>query len=459
MMQSTDKVFKELFNQTDSILIIDVHGKVLFYQDYNDQINMMRDEEAIGRSIFDLYPFFKREDFTVFKAMDKKQPILNEIQLFEVNGIPKKSLNSAYPLINETGVIGCMVLSVEIGENAQRKRHSRITSKYDFEDIITNNSTFLESFDTLRMIAKSSSNVLIYGETGTGKELIAHTIHANSPRRGKPFLIQNCAAIPDNLMESILFGSSKGSFTGAIDKSGLFEVANGGTLYLDEVNSLSLDLQGKLLRAIENNSIRRIGENEERDINVRILASTNENLAMMVKEGKFRKDLFYRLNVTNYSIPSLRERRDDIPLLCEHYISQFNHRLSHNVDGLDDEVAAYFQAYPWDGNVRELKNVIEYACTIKLDGKITIHDLPSYMFNQRTMESIVSQEQVFSSTQLAVEAFIKPGTSLESQLEILEKEIMKTALLRNRYNITKTALELKLSRQTLYNKLKKYDLI
>lgn len=179
----------------------------------------------------------------------------------------------------------------------------------------------------------------------------------------------------------------------------------------------------------------------------------------MVKEGKFRKDLFYRLNVTNYSIPSLRERRDDIPLLCEHYISQYNHRLSHNVDGLDEEVVAYFQAYPWDGNVRELKNVIEYACTIKLEGQITIHDLPSYMFNQRTMESIVSQEQVFSSTQLAVEAFIKPGTSLESQLEILEKEIMKTTLLRNRYNITKTALELKLSRQTLYNKLKKYGLI
>ncbi|MGN0715914.1 MAG: helix-turn-helix domain-containing protein, partial [Anaerovoracaceae bacterium] len=171
------------------------------------------------------------------------------------------------------------------------------------------------------------------------------------------------------------------------------------------------------------------------------------------------KDLFYRLNVTNYSIPSLRERRDDIPLLCEHYINQYNQRLSHNVEGLDSEVAAYFQAYPWDGNVRELKNVIEYACTIKLDGEITIHDLPTYMFNQRTMEAIVSQEQVLSSTQLAVEAFIKPGTSLESQLEILEKEIMKTALLRNRYNISKTASELKLSRQTLYNKLKKYSLL
>ena len=267
-----------------------------------------------------------------------------------------------------------MVLTIEIGENTQKKRHSRITSKYDFEDIITQDATFLESFERLKMIARSNANVLIYGETGTGKELIAHTIHANSPRRGKPFLIQNCAAIPDNLMESILFGSSKGSFTGAIDKSGLFEVADGGTLYLDEVNSLSLELQGKLLRAIENHSIRRIGENEDRDIDVRILSSTNENLSIMVKEGKFRKDLFYRLNVTNYSIPSLKERRGDIPLLCNHYINLYNHRLNHNVEGVDEEVFSYFKEYLWEGNVRELKNVIEYACTIKTSGKITIHD-------------------------------------------------------------------------------------
>lgn len=458
-MKKLDKVFKELFNQTDSIIICDVNGKILFYQDYNDQINMIRDEEAIGHTIFELYPFLKREDFTVFKAIDKKQPILNEIQFFEVNGVPKESLNSAYPLINESGVIGCMVLTVEIGENTQKKKHSRITSKYDFEDIITRNAEFLESFERLKMIAKSSSNVLIYGETGTGKELIAHTIHANSPRRGKPFLIQNCAAIPDNLMESILFGSSKGSFTGAIDKSGLFEVANGGTLYLDEVNSLSLELQGKLLRAIENNSIRRIGENEERDIDVRILASTNENLAIMVEEGKFRKDLFYRLNVTNYSIPSLKERRDDIPLLCEYYINLYNNRLNHNVEGLDNAVSAYFQEYLWDGNVRELKNVIEYACTVKVSGKITIHDLPSYMFNQRTIGTIVSQEHVLSSKQLAVEAFMKPGTSLKAQLDILEEEILKNTFIRNRYNISKTSDELKISRQTLYNKLKKFNLL
>ena len=179
----------------------------------------------------------------------------------------------------------------------------------------------------------------------------------------------------------------------------------------------------------------------------------------MVKEGKFRKDFFYRLNVTNYSIPSLKERRGDIPLLCNHYINLYNHRLNHNVEGVDEEVASYFKEYLWEGNVRELKNVIEYACTIKTSGKITIHDLPSYMFNQRTIETVVSQEQVLSSKQLAAEAFMKPGTSLKSQLNVLEKEILKMTFIRNRYNISKTSDELKISRQTLYNKLKKYELL
>lgn len=459
MAQQTDKVFKELFNQTDSILICDVRGKVLYYQDYNDRINMIRDENAVGRSIFELYPFFTREDFTTFRAIDQKKPILNELQLFEVNGVPKKSLNSSYPLINESGVLGCITLSIELTDNGHREKKLRFLSKYNFEDIITQNAKFKESFTNLKRIAATDASVLIYGETGTGKELIAHTIHANSPRRRQPFLIQNCAAIPDNLMESILFGSSKGSFTGAIDKAGLFEVADGGTLYLDEVNSLSLELQGKLLRALENNSIRRIGENEEREVDVRIIASTNENLAKMVKESRFRKDLFYRLNVTNYVIPSLRERRDDILLLCNHYLSLFNQRLNHNIAGFDSEVSAFFLSYPWEGNVRELKNVVEYSCTIKKEGMITIHDLPEYMFNQRTLESIVSNEQLLSSKQLAVETLVKPGTSLEAQLGILEEEIIRGSITRNRYNISKTASELKISRQTLYSKLKKYNLL
>lgn len=459
MTASTDRVQSGLFNTSDSILICDINGKVLFYQDFNDKINMIRGEDAIGRHMSELYPFFKRNEFTTFRAMDRKQPILNELQIFEVNGVPKRAINSSYPLINETGVIGCMTFSVEISEKSSKPKLRTEAAKYDFSDIITNNRSFLRSFESLRMIAASDSSVLIYGETGTGKELFAHTIHANSPRKNKPLIIQNCAAIPDNLMESLLFGSTKGAFTGAIDRMGLFEAANGGTLYLDEVNSMSLDLQGKLLRAIESSSIRRVGDAHERQVDVRIIASTNENLSVLVEKGLFRKDLFYRLNVSSYSIPSLRERRDDIPLLCSHYINMFNQRLNRSVTGLDSETSAYFMSYPWEGNVRELKNVIEYACTIKTSGPIMISDLPSYMFNMRTAESVATQEQLISSSQLAAEAFIKPGISLQAQLDILEEEILRSAILKNRYNISKTADELKVSRQTLYTKLKKYALL
>ena len=302
-MVNADKVFSEMFNHNDLILICDVHGKIMFYEDHNDQINMMKSEKAIGKSVFDLYPFFKREDFTLFKAIDTKRPVVNELQQFEVNGIPKKALNSAYPLMNECGIIGCLVMSVELDNKQGKRKRPSVTAKYNFSDIITQNEAFLSSFEKLARLAKSDSNILIYGETGTGKELFAHTIHANSIRCNNPFIIQNCAAIPSNLIEGILFGAAKGSFTGAIDKPGLFEVASGGTLFLDEINSISLELQSKLLRAIETRSIRRVGESYERETDVRILASSNEPLDKKVQKGEFRKDLFYRLNVASFSIP------------------------------------------------------------------------------------------------------------------------------------------------------------
>lgn len=456
-MQTDDKVFKELFGHSDSILISDINGKVLYYEDFNDQINMMRYENAIGRSIFELYPFFKREDLTLFRAIDTKSVIINELQEFEVNGVPKKALNSAYPLINETGVIGCMVMSIELGNKSGRKKKISVSAKYNFEDIITRNQTFKNSFDKLRMLARGNANILIYGETGTGKELIAHTIHANSPRKNRPFIIQNCAAIPSNLIESILFGSSKGSFTGAIDKPGLFEVAEGGTLFLDEVNSLSLDLQGKLLRAIENNAIRRVGESFEREVDVRILTSTNEMLDHMVIQGEFRKDLFFRLNVASFFIPPLRQRKDDIPLLCEHYISHYNAMLNHQITGIDPAVMKFFDAYAWEGNVRELKNVIEYACTIKGKGLITLRDIPEYMLYPK--EHTVSISANNAENNAPVPVYITPHASLSSQMEALEKDILKGAIERNRYSITRTANELEISRQSLYNKLNKYNLL
>ncbi|MEY8368296.1 sigma 54-interacting transcriptional regulator [Anaerovoracaceae bacterium 42-11] len=459
-MINTDKGFNEMFNHNDLILICDVHGKIMFYEDYNDQINMLKSEKAIGRSVFDLYPFFKREDFTLFKAIDTKRPVVNELQQFEVNGVPKKALNSAYPLMNECGIIGCLVMSVELDNKQGKRKHSAVTAKYNFSDIITQNKKFLASFEKLTKLAQSDSNILIYGETGTGKELFAHTIHANSARCNSPFIIQNCAAIPGNLMESILFGSAKGSFTGAIDKPGLFEVASGGTLFLDEINSISLELQSKLLRAIETRSIRRVGESYERETDVRILASSNEPLAKKVEKGEFRKDLFYRLNVASFSIPPLRERMDDIPLLCQYYIDYYNGIYNHDIIGLDKDVQGLFSRYHWDGNVRELKNILEYACIIKQQGYITLNDIPDYVLSQAKHReaSPLSAESAAAPAALS-SSYIKEGATLQSQIESLEIDILSAALKRNRYSITKTAKELNISRQTLYNKLSKYNLL
>lgn len=458
-MNAEDKVFKEMFGHSDLILIADTNGKILYYEDYNDRINMRRYQNAVGRSIFELYPFFKREDFTFFKAIDTRQVIVNEVQQFEINGKQKKALNSAYPLINENGVIGCMVMSIELDNRSGKKKMSSVSSKYNFEDILTQNAEFEGSFEKLRMLAKGDANILIYGETGTGKELIAHTIHANSPRKREPFIIQNCAAIPSNLMESILFGSVKGSFTGAVDKAGLFEVAKGGTLFLDEINSISLELQAKLLRAIESRSVRRVGESFERETDVRIITSTNEWLSAMVQRGAFRKDLFYRLNVASFSIPPLRERRDDIPLLCSHYIDHYNALLNHNINSVNEEVMNFFNQYEWDGNVRELRNVIEYACTIKAAGDIGWGDIPDYMVQKKKTNARIPSASNPQAVAAEKTEYVQPNTPLSCQIESLEKDILAGAIERNHFSITHTAKELQIARQTLYNKLNKYGLL
>ncbi|WP_312815842.1 sigma 54-interacting transcriptional regulator [Sedimentibacter sp.] len=433
---------KELFYDSDLILIIDKNGKVMYYDDYDDNLNMLKKENVVGRSIFELYPFFKREDFTVFRAMDRKEPILNEYQTFTVDGNKKNCLNNAFPLINETGVIGGIVISVELSSKAVKRKTRKSTSRYDFEDIITENQEFKKSMEILKKVSKSESNVLIIGETGTGKELIAHSIHSNSSRRNKPFIIQNCAAIPSSIMESILFGTAKGSFTGSMDKEGLFESANGGTIFLDEINSVPYDLQSKLLRTLENKNIMRIGENIEREIDIRIIASTNEDLARKVDKGEFRADLYYRLNVISFNIPPLKERKEDIKVLVDYYINQYNSILNKNITGISKDVMQILNDYEWKGNIRELKNVIEYALNFSEDGILNMDSLPQYL-----MKSISSEKK----ERLA-------GGSLTTMVDNYECKLIKDALESCKYNILKTAEFLNIPRQTLYYKLKKYNI-
>ncbi len=434
--------FKELFYDSDLILIIDKNGKVLYYDDYDDNLNMLKKENVIGRYIYELYPFFTREDFTVFRAMDKKEPILNEYQSFNVDGNKKNCLNNAFPLINETGVLGGIIISVELSSKSIKKKIKKASSRYNFEDIITENQEFKKSLEILKKVSKSESNVLIVGETGTGKELIAHSIHSNSMRRNKPFVIQNCAAIPSSIMESILFGTAKGSFTGSIDREGLFESANGGTIFLDEINSIPFDLQSKLLRTLENKSIMRIGENIERDTDIRIIASTNEDLEKKVDKGEFRSDLYYRLNVISFNVPPLKDRKEDIKVLVDYYIKQYNSILNKNITGISKDVLQILNNYEWKGNVRELKNVIEYSLNFSEEGVLNTDNLPQYLLksvDSNTNECIVD-------------------SSLTTLVDNYECKLIKDALKICRYNILKTSEYLSIPRQTLYYKLKKYNL-
>lgn len=435
--------FKDLFYDSDLILIIDKNGKVLYYNDYDDNLNMLKKENVIGRSIFELYPFFSRKDFTVFKAMDRKEPILNEYQSFTVNGKKINCVNNAFPLINETGVIGGIVISVELTSKSEKRKIKKATSRYGFEDIITVDPIFKKNLEILKRVSKSDSNVLIMGETGTGKELIAHSIHSNSNRRNKPFVIQNCAAIPSTIMESILFGTSKGSFTGAIDKEGLFESANGGTIFLDEINSIPYDLQSKLLRSLENKSVMRIGENIEREIDIRIIASANEDLAKKVEHGEFRADLFYRLNVISFRVPPLRERKDDIKVLVDYYINHYNSILNKNILGISKEAMKVLKNYEWKGNVRELKNVIEYALNFSEEEIIKKENLPQYLLEY------VHEDKKETTI----------DNSLTAMVDNYECKIIKEALETSKYNVLKTAELLNIPRQTLYYKLKKYNLM
>lgn len=435
--------FKNLFYDSDVILIIDKKGKVMYYDDFDDNLNMLKKENALGRSIFELYPYFKREDFTVFKAMDRKEPILNEYQSFNVNKSKTNCLNSAFPLINDSGVVGGIVISIELSGGQDKKKKKRATAKYDFDDIITEDAKFKKSIEALKRVSVNDSNVLITGETGTGKELVAHAIHENSRRKLKPFIIQNCAAIPSTIMESILFGTAKGSFTGSVDREGLFEAATGGTIFLDEINSMTYDLQSKILRAIENKSITRIGESIERDIDVRIIASSNENLNKKVEDGEFRPDLYYRLNVVNFTVPPLRERRGDVEVLVNYYINYYNSLMNKNVKGISEHALDILKNYDWKGNVRELRNAVEYAMNYNEGGQVVEGNLPE------NIKSSYKQSQ-----------FDMAGNaSLTSMVEDYEKRIISDAYSKCRYNVLKTSKLLDIPRQTLYYKLRKYGLM
>ncbi len=330
---------------------------------------------------------------------------------------------------------------IEMELNLYRNTFEKInTSKYNVDDIIGNSNKMVKLKDTVRQVAKTNSSVLILGESGTGKELFAHSIHSASMRKKAPFICVNCGTIPEQLIESELFGYEEGAFTGAKKggKIGMFQAANGGTIFLDEIGDLPLGMQVKLLRVLQDKEIQKVGSNVSERINVRIVAATNKNLEKMVATGQFRDDLYYRLNIITLNIPALRDRKEDIPMLVKSLLAKISQRENMGAVEVSRNAMEYLTNYDWPGNVRELENVLERAINfVGSERRIEIKHLP------------------FSVTGVEREEF---PLTMKEIIEQAEQEAIKSALIQCRHKKTKAAQQLGISRTTLYEKMIKYGL-
>ncbi|MCZ7592331.1 MAG: sigma-54 dependent transcriptional regulator [Kiritimatiellae bacterium] len=323
-------------------------------------------------------------------------------------------------------------------ETENRALREQLDTRFGLEEIIGQSPAIQEVFDTIRQVAPSRATVLIQGESGTGKELVARALHRLSPRNKGPFVAVHCAALSTTLLESELFGHEKGAFTGATERrKGRFELADGGTLFLDEIGEIDAALQVKILRVLEERRFERVGGTETIDVDVRLVVATNRDLKQMVAEGKFREDLFFRLDVVTLQLPPLRERVGDLPLLAQHYISVLARENGKKLDGITPEALHALSAYDWPGNVRELRNMIERMVVLSRGDRLTLRDVPPHLRSDGSAAPL-------------------PGGALS--LEANEKQMIVRALKANDGNVTRAAAELGISRRTLHRKLNDYDL-
>ena len=451
----------ELIN--DGIHIVDASGKVVYYNASAKQLDEIDAEKTIGRHILEVYPSLSFETSTIIRVLKTGKPIYNVEQNFvNYKGDKISTLNSTLPIFYNNKVIGALEVSRNItkvrelserivnlqkelyGVNQGTEKTSKPLAKFNFLDIIGQSKEILKLKSLGLKAAMSNSPVMIAGSTGTGKELFVQSIHNSSDRKYKPFIAQNCAALPSNLLESILFGSVKGSFTGAENRPGLFELADGGTLFLDEINSMPLELQTKLLRVIQDGRVRRVGSSKTTDVDVRIISAINTDINTVVETKQIRQDLFFRLNVITLVIPDLNKRKEDIPLLVDHFIKKYNEKCNKFFSGISKEVFDIFIDYSWPGNVRELEHAIESAISL-YDGDIIREEhLPFQFKNFQPKNSISFDTGVILPLNVAVEK--------------VEREIIIQALKQTNYNITNAAKLINIPRQTLQYKIKKLEI-
>ncbi len=444
----------------EGIHVVDAEGKTIIYTRNMATLEKTRCEEVIGKPFRDVFSDIPEEESTLLRALKKGEPTLNQQQTYQNQyGKEITTLNSTVPITESDGTV---VAALEIAKDItnikelsntvlelqresipEHKVHPPRIRHYSFEDIIGESERLKEQLEIAKRATKTDASVFIYGETGTGKELMAQSIHFGSDRSGKPFLAQNCAALPESLLEGILFGTAKGGFTGAVDRAGLFEQANGGTLLLDEISAMPYELQSKLLRVLQECYIRRVGGSKDIPIDVRIIATVNENPIELIKEGRLRKDLYYRLNILNITIPPLRERKSDIPVLVEHFIAKHSDKNSKQVV-MDESAMRKLTEYSYPGNIRELENIIFSSVSLVSEDKVVTDKLIRLPMDV----SELSLKSDYDSEQM----------SMSDYIDALEQKIIRDKLVQFSGNISKAAQDLQMKRQTLQHKIKKFDI-
>ncbi|WP_210365009.1 sigma 54-interacting transcriptional regulator [Bacillus sp. REN3] len=436
-------------NAFEWLVVVDREGRIIYINhNYCEFLEVNRDE-TIGRHVTDVI-----ENTRMHIVAQTGKEELADLQYIKGNYM----IANRVPILKNGEVIAAFGTVFFRDTQEWMKMDSHVKSlltrmqpyiqkidsgvKYSLDDILGESPQISTLKDKVKLVANSDISILIRGESGTGKELFAHSIHRLSGRSQKPFIKVNCGAIPENLLESELFGYEEGAFTGAKKggKKGKFQLADHGTLFLDEIGDMPLNMQVKLLRALQDGEVEPIGSTMPGKVDVRIIAATNRPLESMIEENRFREDLFYRINVVPFSVPPLRERAEDLSLLIAQFIRKVTNRLGKRITGIEDEVMAILKTYNWPGNIRELENVIEAAVHLTTGERISVDSLPDYLKTQNVLYRFKNKK-------------------LKDVLEETEKWVLMRSIDRHPGDKLMAAKELGISRSTLYEKLKRHDLL
>ena len=445
-----------LENLEEGIHIVDNKGKTIYYNQAMGKVEGLNPKDVIGKRAIEFLEGVEEDSSTLMNALKKGEKYIDVIQHYSSHlGKEVTTINTTIPVIENEEVLAAIEISKDMTQLKElNEKICRLQSLngsnnkfYTFKDITGSSQKLKDAVSKAMRASSSNSSVLIFGETGCGKELFAQSIHYNGLRKDNLFIAINCAAIPSSLLESMLFGTVKGGFTGAENKKGLFEEANGGTILLDEINSMDITLQSKLLRVLQEGYIRPVGSNRAIDVDVRVIATLNEEPETLIKEGRLRKDFYYRLSVIRINIPPLRDRIEDIGALVRQFIKYYNKLLGKSILDIDEEVMDIFMSYQWPGNIRELKNMVEASMNMMDNNTFITKEYVENRLSKLNQNNYLEKINEFKEF------------SLENHLNSIEKQIIQETLKKNEYNISKAAVYLKISRQSLQYKIRKHKLL